>query len=199
MQKLEKALEQDPDLPAAHSTIALLYDSMGDATQAERHYRRAVRLDPEDPDALNALGIFLCKATGTRTEAIGVFDRALADPLYQRRQMLFVNAGVCARQANRDLAEGYFRNALSLDPGYGEALLQMADLSHERGVGLQARAFLERFFATGQASPVALGLAIRVERAMGDEGAARRYEQRLLSTFPESVEARRIIEGGAGG
>jgi type IV pilus assembly protein PilF len=194
-QKLEKALEQDPGLAAAHTTMALLYDRIGDRKEAEKHYRRAVRLSPKDADALNALGIFLCSDENRRDEALETLDAALAEQLYPRRTMLFTNAGVCARQFDGDRAEAYFRAALGLDPNYSGALVQLADLSFERGLGLQARAFIERYLATGQVSADILWLGIKVENELGDMRAARRYTDRLLKEFPDSVPARAILEG----
>ena len=45
LEKLQKALRYDSDYAPAHSTIAILYEQIGDVDSAEKHHKRAVRLD----------------------------------------------------------------------------------------------------------------------------------------------------------
>ena len=47
LEKLNKALEFDPDYVDAHTVIAVLYESINDQAKAEEHYRRAVQLKPK--------------------------------------------------------------------------------------------------------------------------------------------------------
>ena len=77
---------------------------------------------------------------------------------------------------------------------YREALLQMAGVSLERGNGLQARAFLERYLASGAAAPDVLMLGVQIERTMGDAAAAADYGAQIKSQFPDSPEARVVDE-----
>jgi len=44
--KLEKAVEQDSSLVAAHSALGLVYERLGDFEAADRQYRRAVQIAP---------------------------------------------------------------------------------------------------------------------------------------------------------
>lgn len=195
--KLEKAVEQDPKLVAAHTTLALTYEGLEDRPAAERHYKRAVQLAPQDPDALNAYAAFLCRQPERRTEALKYFDQAIAVPQsvkFSNKAVLNANAGVCAKPLDLARAEDYLRAALRLAPDSAFALLQMADVAQRRGNSLQARAFLSRYLAAAPASPAALWLGIGIEEALGDTQAVARYAERLKRDFPESVETRRLLE-----
>jgi type IV pilus assembly protein PilF len=195
--KLEKAIEQDPGLATAHTTLGLVYERLGDVAAAERQYRRAFDLKPADPDVLNSLASFLCLQQQKPDEALGYFQRALAIPLsrtYYNRAMLYTNAGVCAKRKDSARAEEYLRAALAADPSYSEALFQLADVTFSRGNFLQSRAFIERYLAAAPASPGALWLGFRVERALGEQQSARQYGERLMKEFPDAPETRQFID-----
>lgn len=195
--KLEKAVEEDDSLATAYWSLGLVFERLGDNRGAEKNYRHAVSLAPDDPDSLNALAVFLCLQKQETAEALRKFDKALAVPLsktYSNKAMLYTNAGVCAKRVNMEEAEDYLRKALATDPDFKPALLQLADVAFNRSNYLQSRAFLERFLAGGPASPDALWLGVRVENALGEPTAARAYAERLKKEFPESVETRLLLE-----
>lgn len=195
--KLEKAAEQDPGNIVAHRALGLVYENLGDTEGAERHYRRAVTLGPQNPDALNSLAVFLCGDEGGRDEALDLFDRALSIPLskvFANKAMLYTNAGVCMKGYNLERSEDYLRAALAADPQFADALLQVADVSYQRGNYLQSRAFLQRHLAVAALSPSALWLGVRVEKSMGDFKAADEFGNQLRKAFPESVETRLLLE-----
>jgi type IV pilus assembly protein PilF len=195
--KLERAVEQDPDNVVANRALGLVYEKLGDIEGAERHYRRSVSLDPKDPDALNSLAVFLCGDEGKRDEALDLFDRALSIPLstaYSNKAMLYTNAGVCMKGLDLERSEDYLRAALAVDPQFGDALLQLADVSYQRGNYLQSRAFLQRHLVVAGPSPGALWLGVRIENAMDDFQAADQFGNQLRLTFPESLETRQLLE-----
>lgn len=195
--KLESAVRLDPNLATAHAALGVVFERLEDPVGAERHYRRAVDLEPRNPDNLNALAVFTCQRKREPKEALRLFDRALAIPLSvsrANRAMLNANAGTCAKSMDLLRAEGYLRAALAENPQYTDALLQLAEITLEAGKALQARAFIERYLATDQSSPAGLWLAVRIERALNDSVAADRYADTLLEEFPASEEARLLIE-----
>ena len=61
IERLQRALAQDPRLVEAHSTIAVAYDQIGKLEDAERHYSRATQLNPNNGAAANAYAVFLCR------------------------------------------------------------------------------------------------------------------------------------------
>ena len=201
-EKLEKAIEQDPRLAMAPAALGLVFERLQDLDGAERLYRRAASLDGRDPDVLNALAVFLCSTRGQPAEALRLFDRAIAIPLSVKqvnKAMLNTNAGTCARRLDLDRAEGYFRAALEQDRNWADALFNLADLANSRGNALQARAFVQRYLASGAVSPSILLLGYQVETALGDGAAAASHALRLRREFPQSDEARQLPSGRSAG
>lgn len=194
--KLDKALEQDPNLATAHTALGVVFERLEDPDGAGRHYQRAVDLDSSDPDNLNALAVFTCSRKQKPKEALKLFDRAIAIPLSVKsanRTMLYTNAGTCAKRVDLARAEAYLRGALAQDPKFPDALYQLADVSLERGNALQARGFIERYLAAGKPTPGALWLGVRIEQSLKNTAAADRYGDQLRTKFPESTETRLLL------
>ena len=193
-EKIEKALEQNPRDPSVQFGAGLLYEQLREPEKAERHYRQALRLEPDNPDAQNALGAFLCR-NGQPSKCEAAFLEAAENPLYRTPEVAFTNAGVCARRAGRLAeAEAYVRSALAQPAIYPEALIQMAGISYERANYLQARAFLQRYLDAAPGTAGVLLLGHQIERALADEVAAKEYAVRLRTQFPESPEARILAD-----
>ena len=184
LEKLLRALDQDDSYAPTHAAIALLYARRGENDAAERHYRRALSLDPRDTAARNNFAIFLC-AQGKTEEAIPTFEALARDRSHDSPADTWENAGVCAlRSGAPERAEGYFREALNINPGAPAALLQMAHLSAQKQDWLRVRAFLQRRERTTAQTAESLRLAAQAERQLGDALAADRYEQQLRRDFP---------------
>lgn len=194
LDKLQRAVKQDPNMADAHGTLAMLYGRMGDPDLADKHYRRALQLKPGDPELQNNYGVFLC-GRGRYAEAESSFLKAAGNLRYRTPEAALTNAGVCARRIpDAERAENLFRQALARNPGFADALWQMADLSFERGNLLQARAFLERHMDNADATPEALWLGVRMEQSLGHDDVARNYAGRLKTEFPTSVQTRFLLE-----
>ena len=193
--KLQKAIKQDPRLPAAYDVLGLVYERLGDPATAERHFTRAVELGPGDSSAHNNYGQFLCKSG--RTEAgVKHLERALENRLYKTPEVAAANAGIClVRGGDPEGAERFLRRALGYDPRYSPALLEMARLSEAQDKMLQARAFLQRYHLVAPHSAESLALGIRIERELGDRNAVANYFLRLKTHFPQSEEARELERG----
>lgn len=188
LEKLQRALGQDERNAEAHTAMALLQSRRGDDDAAEKHYRRALALGGDDPSIRNNFGVFLC-ANGDPREAEKYLLGAARDPDYRTPQAAWTNAGVCAMQLpDIEKAERYLRKALEIDPGFPDALAQMARVSLEQKQYLKARAFLQRYERVGPPTAATLWVGARTEAALGDRAAASRYESRLRSEFPESPE-----------
>jgi type IV pilus assembly protein PilF len=187
--KLQRALELDPQSADAHTVMALLQERINRPSMAEKHYRRAVELKPADGSTNNNYGTFLCN-TGRHADAQLHFDRAVQDPFYRTPEVAYANAGFCAlKSGDAALAERMLRAALTLEPGNATVLYEMARLHFERGDLMRARAFLQRFEGTAVADPHALELGARIEQQRGDSAAARRYRQQLQELFPDFIPA----------
>lgn len=196
-EKLTKALRQDPGLAEAHGAIAVLYERMRELDKAEEHHQRAVDLAPQESATLNNYGRFLC-ARQKYERADAYFKRAADNPLYRNPEVPLSNAAACALAAGHEnKAEQYFLRALQANPRFAPALLKMADLRQSAGHSLSARGFYQRYLAVAPQTPESLWLGIQIERALGDRSAADSYALLLKGKFPDSDEARRLIQAEA--
>jgi len=194
MQKFKKALKQNPELQVAHSSVAILYEKLGETALAEKHYRRAYNLDSKDSPTLNNYGQFLCRE-GRLKEADEMFTRAAGNPLYRHPETVYTNAGVCAlRQPDPVLADTYFRKALQANPQYPPALREMAKSSFEKQKYLATRAYLQRLQEVSALTPEYLWIGVQAESALGDRNAVSSYALALKNRFPESDEAQALLE-----
>jgi len=48
IERLQRAIKQDPKLADAHATIAIAYDELGSLEDAEVHYKKATQLEPDN-------------------------------------------------------------------------------------------------------------------------------------------------------
>jgi type IV pilus assembly protein PilF len=184
-QKLERALELDPNSVNAHTLMAVLYERLNRPKFSEKHYRRAVELDPDDGSTNNNFGAYLCRL-GRYAEADTYFRQALEDPFYKTPGAAAANAGVCASLAgDHARAETYFRKSLETTPNDPSLLYEMALLNFRREDFLRARAFMQRFEAAGRPDAAALDLAGQIEERLGDAAAAAKYRERLKTEFPD--------------
>lgn len=192
LEKLKRAVDQDPDFALAHSSLAFCYAKSAEPEKAEKEYRKALSLEPDNAVIRNNFGVFLC-GQSKLAEARRMLLDAAKDKSYATPEAAWTNAGVCARQ-NKDLetAEADFREALSINPEFPDALAQMADIAYQRKDYLRARAFLQRYGATAEATPAVLWIGLMTERKLGDLSAAHQYEKRLKRDFPESSEAKTL-------
>lgn len=189
IEKLKRSIKQDPDVAQAHSTIAYVYSAKGMNELADEEYRKAISLDSSDATLRNNFGVFLC-AHGKVDEALRSFVQAATSKNYTTPEVAWTNAGVCARRKpDLDAAERHFREALQANPKFPDALAQMASLAYEKKDYLRCRAFVQRYLATGQATPENLWIAALNERQLGDVDTARDYESRIKREFPESEQA----------
>jgi len=191
---LERALMFDPDLADAHSSIAVAYDQQGRPDEAEEHYRRAAELAPDNPGAANSYAVYLCR-NNRWADAEPYFRSAAENPTYTTPEAALSNAGLCALAAGEpDNAERYFREALGRNPVYPDALYHMADLAHQQGNLLQARAFMQRSLASVVDSPEMLWLCFEVEAELISPTSAQACATRLKEQFPESEQASQLFE-----
>lgn len=190
--KLETAVEHDPEHVPAHLTLALLYDRIGAPERAGAHYRRAARLAPNDGATQNSYGTHLCRI-GKLEEAVERFLKATEDPFYDTPEVAWTNAGACARRIpDPARAEEYLRRALELRPDFPDALYHMADLSFQQGNAFQARAFLQRYESAVGHEAGSLLLGYRIESALGNAEMAAEYAETLRRQYPQSNEAKNL-------
>ena len=193
MEKLEKAIREDPALPEAYVAMARLYRLLNKPDVADEYFARALRLAGSRPDILTDYGIYLCQA-GQWEQAEASFARAIADASFARPEYAHTAAGRCALRArNNQRAKEHFAAALAISPFYQPALRDLAHLSYETGNYSVAQGMVERYMrAVPSPDADMLYLAVLVYRALGRFEQAQHYRGELLRLFPGSAQAARL-------
>ena len=194
LKNAKKATIIDPHKSSGFNILALVYQRLGEKARAEEAFLKAIKLDHRDPYALNAYGSFLC-ADGRLAEADKMFQKAVANPLYESPWVALVNAGTCMRRAgNLAQAEAYLRRALQGNSRFPPGLLSMASVSLAQGNAMSARAYIQRFAEVADHTPESLWLGIRAENALGDRDQAASYALQLRSRYPDSEQVQFLRE-----
>ena len=189
---LNKALGFDDKYIPAHTLLAILYWRINRMPEADQQFRKALALDPSNGDSNNNYGKFLCER-GNRPEAMKYFTRALADPFYKTPEVANTNAGACQLKfKDYAAAAPYLHKALEIQPRYGPALLDMAQLDLDMNKAFEARGYMQRFETAGQATPRSLLLGYEIANRLGDKDMATSYSNRLQDQFPNSSQAQAL-------
>jgi type IV pilus assembly protein PilF len=194
LQELDKALDIDSGDPKANYVMAVVQLRLGNNSEADRYFRRAVNRKDMFPEAQHDYGVFLC-GQGRSEEAMKWFDKALSDPLHPTPEFTEMEAAKCLLdQPKPDLARAgkYLEAAIKTNERFPSALLLMARLRYESGNYLSARAFVQRALDAGGDTPQALLLAVKVEKALDSPRAASDYASRLRTRFPSSSQLKEL-------
>ncbi|UHD14846.1 type IV pilus biogenesis/stability protein PilW [Thiocapsa bogorovii] len=195
--RAQQAIEADRKNPKAHVWLAFMYEEMGKPDLAATHYERAVKLAPNNSDVLYAFGAYQCRQRHY-AEADVYFKKALENPLYATPWVAMTNAATCASSAgDAAKAERYYRAAVGANPGFGPALVKLAEIELKRGNMQGAKLYLDRFFEpttlrTPATAREALAAAVTTERALGNRARAAEYEKALRASFPDTPETREL-------
>lgn len=194
LDKLNKALRQDPDYADAHMVTAILHERLEQTDKARDQYNQALDLAPDNPTLLNNYGRFLC-GQDEYDRALELLEQAASNPLYERPEVAWSNAGVCAlNNGDTERAESYLLKALEKNPQFPSALFRMAKLRFEEGHFMSARGFYQRYLAVAEQTPETLWLGVRLEDKLGDEDAVASYSLLLRQKYPDSEETRKLLE-----
>lgn len=144
---LRAALDIDPRFAAAWGNLGYALDAAGNKTEAEQAYRRAIALDPHEPQNVVNLGALL---TWLRRldDALALYAAAIDGGL--DTPALHANLGMTLACAGREReAEEHYRLALARDPGHRKAAFNLAYLLLRQGrweegwQRLEARAWID--------------------------------------------------------
>lgn len=194
--RLLLSIDFDPKRAITHSTLALTYEAMGNERLARESFERAVRVEPRNFNVQDMYAVFLCEQKdfdGARKH----FSKAAEHPENDNAEATLTNAGICmVGKPDLQSAETFFRQALDRKSQYPDALLQLCLLKFRQEDYLGARAFLQRFMSVSKTSASVLYLAVQIEGQLGNERGRNEYVNQLLRDFPQSEQAKRVLESG---
>ena len=185
---LEKAVEIDPTNVEVHVLTAIVYHAEAEYEIAESHYKRALRLEPNNAQALNNYGTFLYSRE-RYDDAIKQLEKLVKDTGYRARSQAFENLGLANLQAgNLSDAESNFQRALELNFRQPRATLELADIAYNRGEYKAAAARLMEFKTMARQNARSLCLGVKVGTALGDADQAASNALALKNLFPDQAD-----------
>jgi type IV pilus assembly protein PilF len=184
---LATALDIDPDSIEAHVLYAVLYERENEPEVAEYHYKKALRTDNRNSQALNNYGGFLYRQN-RYDDAVLVLRKLVEDTEYHLRAQAFENLGLAELRAGHpDKAEEAFNRAVVLNDTQPRSYLELADLALSGGRVDEASLLYAKFrqLARQSARSLCLGMRIGVARDDGDEVAS--YGMALRNLYPDAA------------
>jgi len=188
------ATQIDANFADAYNGLGLVHSALGQDVIAEKNFKRAIELDPKNPEARNNYGNFLC-ARNRIDESITEFLEALKNPLYATPEMAYTNAGVCAlRKRDTANAEVYLRKALQINPLMTVAAYQLAAIQFNRNEPILAKNTLQ-YTIIRQPTPENLWLSVLIARKLGQRDEELSLALQLRRQYPDSEQAKLLASG----
>ncbi|SDP81622.1 type IV pilus assembly protein PilF [Rhodoferax sp. OV413] len=188
LDELKQALAVDPSFADAFNLRGLIYLRLNDMRLAEDSFRRAMALNPREPNTLHNYGWLMCQQ-GRYPESIQMFEQALANPTYGGRAKTLMAQGLCQQragllpEAERNLSRSYELDAGNPITGYN-----LATLLYQRGEWLRAQFYIRRLNNSELANAESLWLGIKVERRMENREAMQQLVEQLRKRYGQSRE-----------
>lgn len=187
-QKLNYAIKLAPNWPPALNAMAYYLEYIGEDSEAERYYKKALAVEPDSPSSQNNYGTYLCRK-GQYALADVYFNKAAKHQEYTRAAEAYENAGLCALEArDHRLAEAYFQKALRRSHRRPVSLMELAELNINAGNVKQASQYYSQYLAIANQTPQSLWLGIRLAYRMGQKGKAKSYASELKGKFSQTKE-----------
>jgi len=189
LDEIKQSLTADPTYADAYNLRGLVYMRLDDAGLAEDSFRRAIAINPREPNTLHNYGWLLCQQQ-RYGDAAAQFRLVLAAPNYADRAKTLMTQGVCLVkagqlvEAERSLTQAYELDAANPVTGYNLAALlaQRADFS-------RAQFYIRRVNNSASANAESLWLGVKIERRLNNREALEQLAGQLQRRFPQSREA----------
>ena len=126
LKQLMEAAKLDPERASLQNAIGYTYQGLRDFDKAASHYKKALDLKPDYPEAQNNLGT-VYGVQGRWDEATPLFQEAGENVFYRTRHFAYDNLGSVYRTKGdyRKAVENY-KKAAELSPAYSPAYANMA-------------------------------------------------------------------------
>ncbi|MCX7277578.1 MAG: type IV pilus biogenesis/stability protein PilW [Burkholderiales bacterium] len=188
LDELKQALVIDPSFSDAFNLRGLIYMRLNDLRLAEDSFRRALALNPREPNTMHNYGWLMCQQ-GRYAESVQMFEQALANPIYSARAKTLMTEGLCQQRANLlPEAERSLSRSYELDPGNPITGYNLATLLYQRGEWTRAQFYIRRINNSELANSESLWLGIKVERRMENREAMMQLVDQLRKRYAQSRE-----------
>lgn len=185
---LRRALEIDPTNTEVHVLSGVLFQAENEPELAEEHFNRAIRISPDDPQALNNYGGFLY-ARQRYEEALVPLAKLVENTNYRARPQVYESLGMAYLQLDRlEEAEGAFARALELNFRLARANLELAGILYERDEIDKANEHFFLYNRVGRPTARSTCLGLKLAIATKDADQEARYRLSLRNLFAEQAE-----------
>lgn len=124
--RLLEAEELDPGNPDIQHEIAIVYQKIDQFDLSLQHFKKAIRIKSDFPEAYNNMGILYFKK-GDHENAIKCFKKAVSDVLYRTPHFAYRNMGlVYFEKKDYSRAIESYNKAISEAPEYVDAYYDLA-------------------------------------------------------------------------
>jgi type IV pilus assembly protein PilF len=189
LDEIKQSLSADPSFADAYNLRGLVYMRLDDAGLAEDSFRRAIALNPREPNTLHNYGWLLCQQS-RYGDAAQQFSAALAVPAYTERAKTLMTQGLCQMRAGQPAeAERSLAQAYELDAGNPMIGFNLAALLAQRQDWQRAQFYVRRVNNSPSANAETLWLGLKIERRLGSREAMAQLGDQLQRRFPQSREA----------
>jgi predicted Zn-dependent protease len=175
---MDQYLARRPDEPAVLLGRAFAAEKIGDYADAEKDYRRALALAPEDTDGRRRFAELLLTRRGTPEEAAAEYER-----LHERdpdNAVFLLGLARCQRQAGRlNEARRLLAPLLRREPHVPGARTEMGQVAKDDGQPAEAIDWLHQAVADDPNDRVAYGVLANCLRQVGREQEERECRDRL--------------------
>jgi tetratricopeptide (TPR) repeat protein len=181
---------KSPDRIGALRRLGLAQWKSGDGKAALETWRKALALDPRQPDVAFNLGEVL-KQLGRIAEAEAAYRQALA--IKPDDVAALTNLGALLREGGRfEEAEAVYRAAVRAKPASAMARRNLAVALHDQAKDSEALGEIETVLATAGHDTHALQVAAAVLQALGRHDEALAMAARLLALDPKEARVHGI-------
>ena len=195
LDEVNNSLAADNRFHEAHILKGLILMEAGQMTAADDSFKQALRLSPDDADANNTYGWFLCQS-GQESQSFALFNKAATTPFYATPAKPLQNAGICAaQQKNYALAESYLLRAQEQDPTLISISYHLAQLYLKMKDAPRATTHSSKVLSAFKPTAETLWLGIRVARLAKDLATQDRLSQALKFEFITSPQWASYLRG----
>ncbi|WP_017445467.1 type IV pilus biogenesis/stability protein PilW [Gayadomonas joobiniege] len=192
---IDKAIELAPDMAQAHYTLAYYYQVVKEYEKADQTYQKVIRMAPNNADALNNYGVFLCQQ-GQIEKAQQMLQAALEVESYVRVAQTYENLGICLFDHDREqFAEKtiqYLQRALAHDARRLKSIEVLQQIFAEQKNWAQALYYSQRALDIKGIDADSLWNAYKLAILADQQKQAQEYARVLLTRFASSAQAEKL-------
>jgi type IV pilus assembly protein PilF len=196
LDEIKQSLATDPSYADAYNVRGLIYLRLNDLRLAEDSFRRALDINPKDPNVLHNYGWLMCQQSRL-PEAVQAFSQAIENPNYGGRAKTWMTQGLCQIKAGKNAdAEYSFGKSFEMDAANPITSYNLALLLYLRGDFVRSQFYIRRLNNSQLANSESLWLGIKVERRLGNRAVVEQLASQLRSRYAKSHELE-LFERGA--